>query len=124
MEFMNYLKISCATLLVLVCGATGCNSRGSDNVPAATTEHLTVADTNHTADELAKAKAVLAKLPPEEALAAEKQRICPVSEELLGSMGVPVKVALGDTVVWICCEGCRDKLTASPGPYLSRLKQE
>jgi hypothetical protein len=34
------------------------------------------------------------------------QGICPVSGQNVGSMGVPVKVKIGDEVVFLCCKGC------------------
>ena len=39
------------------------------------------------------------------------QEICPVSGQKLGSMGAPVKVAVGDQKeeVFLCCRGCAGK---------------
>jgi hypothetical protein len=68
-------------------------------------------------------KEALAKLSPEDAAAAEKQHICPVSNELLGSMGAPPKVDVKGQPVWICCEGCRDQLLADADKYLAKLKK-
>jgi hypothetical protein len=34
------------------------------------------------------------------------QQICPVSGEKLGSMGAPIKIAVGEETVFLCCEGC------------------
>ena len=64
--------------------------------------------------------AALAKLPPAEAQAARAQGTCPVSGEPLGSMGVPIKVTVGGRDVYICCEGCRDELTANFDEYANR----
>ncbi|WP_460166783.1 hypothetical protein [Thermostilla marina] len=50
-----------------------------------------------------------------------KQHICPVSGEMLGSMGTPIKVDVSGRQVWICCEGCRDSLLAEPDKYLAKL---
>lgn len=63
----------------------------------------------------------LAKLTPEDAAAAERQHTCPVSGEMLGSMGAPLKVHVKDQDVWICCEGCKDQLVAEPDMYLTKL---
>ena len=49
------------------------------------------------------------------------QRVCPVSGEPLGSMGAPVKVAVKETSVFICCESCRKKLVGDPDTYLGKL---
>lgn len=68
-----------------------------------------------------KMKAELAKLSPEDAASAEKQHMCPVSGEMLGTMGAPQKVDVNDQQVWICCDGCKDKLLENPDKYLAKL---
>lgn len=60
----------------------------------------------------------LAQLPVDDRAAAEQQKTCPVSGELLGSMGVPVKVHVAGRDVFICCEGCRGDLMSDPDKYL------
>ncbi|QDV73783.1 hypothetical protein [Botrimarina mediterranea] len=69
-----------------------------------------------------KMKAELANLSPADATSAEKQHICPVSGEMLGTMGAPIKIDLKGQEVWICCDGCREKLLANPDDYLAKLK--
>lgn len=66
----------------------------------------------------------LAKLSPEDAESALAQKVCLVSDEPLGSMGAPIKVAVEDQEVWICCEGCRDQLLAKSEDYLAKLNAE
>jgi Cu(I)/Ag(I) efflux system membrane fusion protein len=68
--------------------------------------------------------AQLAKLSPEDAASAEKQHVCPVSGEMLGLMGPPVKVDVQGTQVWICCDDCREQLLAEPEQYLAKLRAE
>ncbi len=34
------------------------------------------------------------------------QAICPVSGQALGSHGTPVKVKVGEEIVFLCCKGC------------------
>ena len=34
------------------------------------------------------------------------QEICPVTGEKLGSMGAPLKVKVGEEMVFLCCKGC------------------
>ncbi len=65
----------------------------------------------------------LAELSPEDRAAAEKQRICPVTDEPLGSMGKPVTVAHQGRDVFLCCEMCRDSFTEEPEKYLAKLKE-
>ena len=67
--------------------------------------------------------AALAELSPEDRAVAEKQRICPVTGELLGSMGAPMKVEVKGQTVFICCEGCKEELLAKPDEYLAKLNQ-
>src|SRR5262245_40549736 len=55
------------------------------------------------ADEI---KESLAKLSPEDRKLAEQQKYCPDSNELLGSMGAPMKVLVKEKPVFICCKGC------------------
>jgi hypothetical protein len=68
-----------------------------------------------------KMKAELAKLPETDRLSAEKQHMCPVSGEMLGTMGAPLKVTAKGHDVWLCCEGCKDKLLANPDEYVAKL---
>lgn len=68
-----------------------------------------------------KMKTELAKLSPEDAASAEKQHICPVSGEMLGTMGAPQKVDVNNQQVWICCDGCKDKLLENSDKYLAKL---
>jgi hypothetical protein len=53
-------------------------------------------------------RAVAAKLPPEDRAIAEKQKVCPVTDAPLRSMGVPDKVTLKGKTVFLCCEGCEE----------------
>ncbi len=63
----------------------------------------------------------LLSLPEADRAKAIAQKLCPVSGEPLGSMGAPVKVAVKETSVFICCESCRKKLVGDPDTYLSKL---
>ena len=63
----------------------------------------------------------LESLDPEDRQRALAQRICPVTEKPLGSMGVPPQVEVDGRRVFICCEGCRKRLLADPEKYLPAL---
>jgi Cu(I)/Ag(I) efflux system membrane fusion protein len=52
------------------------------------------------------------ELSPEDRQLALEQRTCPVSNDLLGGMGTPVKVVVNGKAFFICCESCRPKLEA------------
>jgi YHS domain-containing protein len=52
---------------------------------------------------------------------AEKQKFCPVSGELLGSMGKPYKTTVKGRTVFLCCDGCLAEMNAHPDKYLKKL---
>ena len=56
-----------------------------------------------------------------EQIAIERQRICPVSGKLLGSMGQPVKVTIDKRDVFVCCAGCESPLRKNPLVHLAKL---
>ena len=66
--------------------------------------------------------AALSKLSGEDRALVATQGICPVAESRLGSMGTPKKVDVNGTPVFICCEGCRERLLSEPDKYLKKLK--
>jgi hypothetical protein len=50
----------------------------------------------------------LAKLSPADRELALAQKICPISDEPLGSMGKPLKIEQDGRVLFICCAGCEE----------------
>jgi len=54
---------------------------------------------------------------------AEKQKYCPKTGELLGSMGKPYKIKLKDRVVFLCCDGCEEEVKKDPEKYLKKLDE-
>lgn len=65
----------------------------------------------------------LAKLDPEDRKLAEAQGFCALSGEPLGSMGAPVKVAVGGETVFVCCEGCSEGAAKNPDKTLKRVAE-
>jgi len=63
----------------------------------------------------------LAQLPEEDRPLALKQRICPITGDLLGSMGVPIKITLRGRPVWLCCQGCAGKAKRAPDETLKKI---
>jgi hypothetical protein len=63
----------------------------------------------------------LADLPADDQEEARRQRVCPVTDLPLGSMGKPEKLVVEGRVVFICCEGCRTSLVDEPNKYLPKL---
>jgi RND family efflux transporter MFP subunit len=68
--------------------------------------------------------AALTQLSPTDRTLASRQKMCPVADMPLGSMGTPIKVMVRGNPVFICCEGCRESLLANPAEYLAKLSKE
>jgi len=81
---------------------------------------------SHAAGESTDVEKALAKLSAEDRALAEKQKVCPVSDEPLGSMGVPPKAVVKDKAgtshtVFLCCAGCEEELQKDPDKYLKKI---
>ncbi len=61
----------------------------------------------------------IALLPFADQKVALAQRTCPVTGDLLGADGKPMKVQLRGRTVFVCCKGCMDDLKANPQKYLA-----
>ncbi len=147
MRLMKLIPILVGGLLIL--GIDGCNTPESDPVtPAATPASDTASDhadpdpsnpdpsnPDHAGHDhgdhatidadspMAKMMPGLKELSPEDYGSAMAQHACPVSGEMLGTMGAPEKVDVNGKSVWICCDGCKDKLLADPDKYLAKLNK-
>jgi hypothetical protein len=75
-------------------------------------------------EKMAKIAAALDGLAAGDRALVERQRICPVTQTPLGSMGTPIKVDVLGRPIFICCEGCQDSLLAEPEKYLAKLSKE
>jgi YHS domain-containing protein len=120
---MNYptahagLVLAC--LMTLGVWTMGCdNSSNTTSTAPPTTREASATDHEHDAAEIA---AQLAQLSPEDRAAADKQKVCPVSDEPLGSMGVPVKATANGHELFLCCEACQDALNKEPEKYVAKL---
>lgn len=69
-------------------------------------------------DQIAEIK----KLPEADRAIALKQILCPVSDEPLGEMGVPVKETVGGKTFFLCCKNCEKDLKAREKEILAKLK--
>jgi hypothetical protein len=63
------------------------------------------------------------KLPEAEQPIALAQMSCPVSDEHLGEMGMPIKQTIGDKTFYICCHSCEAKVKSDPQGVLAKLKK-
>lgn len=70
----------------------------------------------------AQIESALAALSEKDRKTARQQKICPVTRMALGSMGVPILMHVMKRNVFICCEGCKDRLKQNPEKYLRNLK--
>ncbi len=128
--------------VLLVFGIAGCNPPEPNPVTPPATPATDTADdhTDHdhedhaghdhgdpasvdTDSAMAKMMSGLKELSPEDQESAMAQHLCPVSGEMLGTMGAPEKVDVNGKSVWICCDGCKDKLLAEPDKYLAKLDE-
>lgn len=101
--------------LTAAIGLSGCASQDSPAEPSAAGS-TSIGSTDP------DVAAALAQLSAEDRMEAEKQHVCPVTDEPLGSMGKPVKVTVSGRDLFLCCEGCRDTVTSDPEKYLAKLK--
>lgn len=127
---VSYLTL----LLIAVVGLSfyGCSNSPSSNTPetpAANSEKHDEHDGHdHDSDSsggdaMAKMEKGLAKLSEADRASAMKQHVCPVSGEMLGTMGEPIKVTVKDQEVWICCNSCKEDLMANPDEFLAKIKK-
>lgn len=52
------------------------------------------------------------------------QKLCPVTDDELGSMGAPIPVTVRGQTIWVCCRGCVAKLQRDPDKYLRKVAAE
>ena len=65
----------------------------------------------------------LAALSDEDRQLVLAQKVCPVSEEPLGSMGTPIKVTVNERHLFICCKGCEDSAKEKFEEYYAKLEK-
>jgi len=124
--------LSCLAVLAIAVGLSGCGGEG-DSPPAADQPEATGGDEHAGHDHgegdhashmpSTEVSEALAELSPTDRAAAEKQQICPVTDEPLGSMGKPYKVTHEGTDVFLCCEMCKDSFVGDPGKYMAKLNK-
>lgn len=52
------------------------------------------------------------------------QKLCPVSDEALGSMGPPVPVVIKGETIYVCCKGCIADVQSDPDAILAKVHAE
>jgi membrane fusion protein, copper/silver efflux system len=66
-------------------------------------------------------RTALRELSPDDRKLAERQKLCPVTNKPLGSMGTPARAVVDGRVVFLCCDGCEDALRREPAKHLAKL---
>jgi YHS domain-containing protein len=112
-------KLCIASIVLAIAALTiGCGKTSEkENSPQAPSSPASAQATEKTTD----AKG-LAELSPEDRALAAKQKVCPVSGEMLGAMDKPVKVTIKGQTVFLCCPACESAIKKDPDKYLAKLK--
>lgn len=96
----------------------GCSNESTTGTP--TTSSATSAEWKSGLD--ADVVTALSKLSDADREAALQQKVCPVTDKPLGSMGTPPKVTVAGQEVFLCCDGCESEIKSKPDEYLAKLK--
>lgn len=128
------LSLVGSLMLPFALGLSGCGASTSSKAPEQDSKPSVAGKSNddhgdhagHAHESASNPEVVeaLAELSPEDRSLAERQKICPVTGELLGSMGAPIKVDVNGKPVFICCEGCKEELLKKPDEYLAKLNMD
>ncbi len=72
---------------------------------------------------LSRLAVILAKLEAADQAGIDRQKVCPVTGEELGSMGEPIKLLVAGQPLYVCCRGCVRKVQQNPDVYLAKARQ-
>ena len=108
-------------LSTLLFAVTGCGSSPQNSEPA--NSQSAADDHGHDDGQSEAIAGNFAQLSPEDQESAKAQKICPVTDEPLGSMGTPIKVEVKDKTVWVCCKGCVQSVQENPDKYLAKVEK-
>jgi YHS domain-containing protein len=137
--FQSCRIVLCAVALGLAVVLSGCSSQAPQEKQKATTPaekstqakpapqgehvgHATREDGEHAEAAPANPPAGLVELSADDRAAAQKQRVCPVSGDVLGAQGKPYKVTVKGQTVFLCCPDCEKELVKNPDKYLAKLQ--
>jgi hypothetical protein len=120
MEHVRWLALTAVILSAAAFG--GCTSKESGHEGHTNNNGKPEGASNESKED-AKVKANLAKLSAEDRQLAEAQKLCPISDEPLGSMGTPVKVPVKDQPVLLCCKSCQTDALAQPDKTLAKVNE-
>jgi hypothetical protein len=109
---------------VVAAALSGCGGGGGGENPAKETVRGSSAADATAATDAGKAaddRPGLKELGEADRRLAEQQKVCPVSGELLGSMGKPYKMTVKGHDVFLCCDGCKDAVDKDPDGILKKV---
>jgi hypothetical protein len=119
------MSVAVAAIATFALGLAGCGSdTGGGTKPQGGKATDNGAKQGAESDEMKAVQTELAKLSDEDRASAEKQKVCPVSERLLGSMPGMKKVEVEGREVWLCCGGCESTLREDPEKYLAKIEEK
>jgi hypothetical protein len=121
---VNHFWVLSAALGAALVGCSAEQKADPGSTTATPSAQSSTAETSQTSDEDAEVEGALAKLSPEDRALAKAQKTCPVTGELLGSMGVPLKVTAEGREAFVCCEGCVDELKNNFAKYEDKLPEQ
>jgi hypothetical protein len=125
-KLMGGLTVLAATgLFAAGCGPASTDTKKSENGKPGDKDKVAQKDDKDVKKDEAAAKIdkAIAGLPEAEQKLAREQKYCANEpENLLGSMGTPVKLMVKDTVVFVCCSHCEKDVAAKPDETLKNLK--
>jgi hypothetical protein len=104
--------------------ASGCNDNKTTSTGTLSSSSEVATNTSGPASDADDVKANLAKLSPEDRALAEKQKYCvEQTDELLGSMGKPIKLTIKGEAVFVCCKSCEKNALKDPDKTLAKAKE-
>lgn len=112
----NFRLLGFAFLMSLCWLTSGCAKDATDEKGGSEKG----AESTETDDSVTEA---LAKLSKEDQALAKAQKVCPVTDAKLGSMGTPMAVEVKGKRVFLCCEGCEEEIKDNPDKYLAKLSK-
>jgi hypothetical protein len=89
--------------------------------PAPAPATMDKSEMNSDAAKESQIKAALVTLSSEDRTLVAVKRLCQVTENRLGSMGVPLKLMIEGQPVFLCCDGCKDEALKDPKAILAKV---
>jgi YHS domain-containing protein len=121
--FRSNRLVSWAIVVGLTVVLAGCGSKSSGDKQKSAKPSENTAQEGPAGQSAGEAADGLAELSAADAAAAKKQRVCPVTGEVLGAMGKPYKVTIQGKTIFLCCSGCEKELRKNPEKYVAKLEK-